>query len=219
MSGSIIAAVQNGDLVEARALLDAGNDIHTRDEHEWTPLNWAAGRGDLEMVQLLIERGADVYRVGRDQRTPYLIALAAGHAKVARFLRSVEARGGDASQSSGREKVYCKAYYLKELRRWPGWAQLDQVAAKAAAAETSQSRELEEEAVVFVHQDFTVTKSMWHGEDVLLGEVTPEWRQFCEQELGFFVPDDIDLIEAENQVETESSVSAHSPEAYGHEAR
>lgn len=181
MGGSIIGAVRAGDLVEARSLLDAGADVHARDEHEWTPLNWAAGRGDLEMVKLLVERGADVYKVGRDQRTPYLIALAAGHAPVARFLRDVERRTGDPSQSSGREKSYCKAYYLRDLRRWHAWPE----------------RSLGDDDVVFIHQDFTVTKSMWHGEDVLWGDVTAEWRQFCAGELGFAVPDDIETIENE----------------------
>ena len=181
MDGSIIGGVRAGDLAGARSLLDAGADVHARDEHEWTALNWAAGRGDLEMVQLLVERGADVYKVGRDQRTPYLIALAAGHAPVARFLRDVERRTGDPSQSSGREKSYCKAYYLRDLRRWPAWREKD----------------LGDDEVVFVHQDFSVTKSMWHGEDVLLGDVTAEWRQFCANELEFAVPDDIEAIENE----------------------
>lgn len=203
MSGSIIGAVRAGDLVEARSLLDAGADVHARDEHEWTPLNWAAGRGDMEMVRLLVERGADVYKVGRDERTPYLIALAAGHAPVARFLRDIERRTGDPSQSSGREKSYCKAYYSRDLRRWPAWSE------KALGADDD---------VVFIHQDFTVTKSMWHGEDVLLGDVTAEWRQFCADELAFAVPDDIEAIENEK---ASAAPSPHAPRdgvAIGQEA-
>ena len=203
MSGSIIGAVCAGDFAQVRALLDSGADVHTRDEHEWTPLNWAAGRGDLERVQLLVERGADVYQVGRDQRTPYLIALAAGHAPVARFLRNVESRGGgDSSQSSQREKTYCKAYYLRELRRFSGWLENSLL---RKTGEASVAPESSDDDVVFIHQDLTVTKSMWQGEDVLFDSVAPGWREFCDKELGFSVPDDIELIERQKPRATESS--------------
>jgi len=209
MSVSIIEAARSGDLVSARALLDAGTDVHARDENEWTPLNWAAGRGDLEMVKLLVDRGADVYRVGRDQRTPYLIALAAGHAPVARFLRAVEAGTGDASQSSLREKSYCKAYYLRDLRRWPEWQQRSTLPSSA----TQSSTDVPDETVVFIHQDFTVTQSMWHEEEVLMAQVTESWRRFCENELAFFVPDDIDVIESEQRASKAETLATESPEA------
>ena len=44
---------------------------------------------------------------------------------------------------------------------------------------------------MYVHQDLTVTRSMWHGEDVLLNEVTPAWRAFCETTLRFEIPEDV----------------------------
>lgn len=39
--------------------------------------------------------------------------------------------------------------------------------------------------MVYLHQDFTVTRSMGHGEDRLLAEPSEEWSRFCEDELGF----------------------------------
>ena len=217
MIGSIISSVQAGDLIAVRALLDAGVDVHTRDEHDWTPLNWAAGRGDLEMVRLLLDRGADVYRVGRDQRTPYLIALAAGHAPVCRLLRDVEAQGGDASQSSRREKAYCKAYYLRDLRRWPDWREPES-ALPLFSESGDPARPSEDDDVVFIHQDFSVTKSMWHGEDVLLADASADFRSFCTNELGFSVPDDVELIEREKPRESGSTRSpSDRQEAFGHE--
>ena len=47
---------------------------------------------------------------------------------------------------------------------------------------------------VFIHQDLTVTRSMWENEDVIFNQISPEWRDFCARELGFKVPDDLDLI-------------------------
>jgi len=41
---------------------------------------------------------------------------------------------------------------------------------------------------VFLHQDLTVTSSMWHNEDVVFDNVTPEWQEFCHTVLNFRVP-------------------------------
>jgi hypothetical protein len=63
--------------------------------------------------------------------------------------------------------------------------------------------------VVFIHQDFTVTKSMWHGEDLLHDDVSADWLQFCASQLGFAVPDDIELIESQKpRVDDGLSVSS-----------
>jgi hypothetical protein len=35
---------------------------------------------------------------------------------------------------------------------------------------------------------------MFHGEQVVLDRVTPDWRAFCATNLGFKVPDDFDLM-------------------------
>src|SRR5262245_42264799 len=86
----LIEEVKAGNLASVRRLIEAGADVNQQDEQGWTPLNWAAGKGKLEIVTLLVNRGADVFKVGRDQRTPYLIALAAGQAETARFLRQAE---------------------------------------------------------------------------------------------------------------------------------
>jgi hypothetical protein len=193
---ALIEAVKAGDTQKADAVLGAGADINAPGtEQEWTALNYAAGKGDLAMVELLLRRGADVFRTGRDKRTPYQIAVAAGHAAVARALAAAEAAaGGDTQRISSRQsetRPYCKAYYLKDLRRFAGWAEsrsnwkTDGENAPAAFADDD---------IVFLHQDLTVTQSMFHNENVLMGKVTPEWRAFCHNELGFKVPDDFDLM-------------------------
>ena len=53
-----------------------------------------------------------------------------------------------------------------------------------------------DDKIVFIHQDFTVTESMWQGENVIFNSVTPEWKEFCAGALAFKVPDDLDLIVA-----------------------
>jgi hypothetical protein len=76
-------------------LLDRGAVIEEQEFLGTTALHWAAMDGSIDMVALLLSRGADPRRVGRkfDARgqTPVDLALARGHHAVARLL---EERGG-----------------------------------------------------------------------------------------------------------------------------
>ncbi|NXX11326.1 PP16A phosphatase, partial [Podargus strigoides] len=58
-----------GDVVTV--LLDAGADVNARDGELWTPLHAAATCGHLCLVQLLIQRGADLLAVNSDGNMPY----------------------------------------------------------------------------------------------------------------------------------------------------
>lgn len=190
----LINAVKNGELALLKELLEDSVDINEQDEHGWTPLNWAAGKGDLEAVQLLLDKGADISKVGRDQRTPYMIALAAAKVEVARVLRAAEAKAG--GEQSGRpERQYCKAYELAALRQFPDWKENNTNGTENGnGAANGFDQQFAEDDIVFLHQDFTVTRSMWHNEDVMFDQASPEWKEFCTNVLEFKVPDDLDLI-------------------------
>jgi len=88
----LIEAVKANNLASVKEFIESGADLNQQDEQGWTPLSWAAGKGNPEIVGLLIERGADPLKVGRDRRTPYKIALAAGNAEVAMLLRNAEVK-------------------------------------------------------------------------------------------------------------------------------
>ena len=89
----VVAAAGRGDLVTVRALVDEKPDwMHTVGSHGRTMLWEAAHRGKLEMVQFLVERGADVnicgchYTPHRVEISPYCIAKLARRDKVAAYL-------------------------------------------------------------------------------------------------------------------------------------
>ena len=193
----LIEAVRNGEAARVKEMIESGSDIDEPGEQGWTPLNWAAGKGNLEMVTLLVQNGANVFKTGRDQRTPYMIALAAGHAEVVKFLRQAEDSSTAAEKPERQVRIYCKAYHLKELRQFKDWTE-NRINWKAAtdADDTTGEAEFTDDSIVFLHQDYIVTESIWANENVIFNNVTPEWRDFCTSVLGFAVPDDLDLIVA-----------------------
>ena len=191
---SLIKAARDGDRETIRSLVEKGVDVNATDEQGWTPLNWAAGGGDVETIQLLLEAGASITNTGRDKRSPYMIALAAGNADAARLL--ADKAGVNAGPA---ERPYCKAYYLDDLRRFRGWGDVEALwlQNKGSAEGLDHSGEEADrvrEDIVFLHHDFTVTESMWHGEDIILDRVSPDWRDFCMRELGFSPPDELEIV-------------------------
>ena len=199
MNQELIEAAKSGDVGEVEKLLNSGVDANHCDEQGWTALNFAAGKGDLNMVKLLVERGADPFKVGRDNRTPYMIALAAGRVNVVRYLREAEDRiDPEKARTFRPERIYCKAYHLKDLRQFPGWSEsrINWKQKGDLKEEASDEGEFPDEKVVFIHQDFTVTESVWHNERVIFNQVSENWSEFCSSSLGFSVPSDLDLIVA-----------------------
>lgn len=207
--------VKAGDLEQIKKLLDSGVDVNEGDEQGWTPLNWAAGKGNVEILSLLVEKGADVLKVGRDLRTPRMIALAAGHVDAVRFLQDVEDRSSR-GKPERTEREYCKAYHLRVLRQFKGWSEdrvnwTDNTDVNESGNGHNPQVGFQDEDVVFLHHDLTVTRSMWHNENVIYGQVTPEWQDFCANTLGFKVPDDLDLIVSlKDTNQSEANGSAHS---------
>lgn len=78
-------------------------------------------------------------------------------------------------------RKYCKAYHLRDLRQFSGWAEQC----------VGNDQELSDDSVVYLWDDFTVVKSPIQKEGELLTQVTPEWQDFCAQVLKFEVPTDL----------------------------
>lgn len=101
----LLDAVRRGDLAGVRAALDAGVPVDTPFRYERTALSFAAARGNLEIVKLLVERGADPAR--KDSfygATPVSWAINEGHVAIVRlFLERGAAAGPELLQTGARE--------------------------------------------------------------------------------------------------------------------
>ena len=88
------AACEQGNLLTVGFLIDSGADINLQgvDYKGSAPLNRAAYRGHLEIVKLLLDRGADTAVFDEDGDTPLMNAIYDGHIEVARILLD---RGAD----------------------------------------------------------------------------------------------------------------------------
>lgn len=79
---------------------------------------------------------------------------------------------------------YSKAYYLKDLRAFPGWSEPTR----------PDAAELSDDTVVYLQDNYTVVLDCYEEEDYLFNQVSPEWRQFCEQKLEFAIPEDLRFL-------------------------
>jgi hypothetical protein len=74
---------------------------------------------------------------------------------------------------------YCKAYPLGRLRAYAAWTESD------------ASRALSDDAIVYLHDSYTVTDGIFLDDHVLFAQLTPDWKTFCATALEFEIPADI----------------------------
>ena len=92
-------AVGSGDIATLQRLLADGHDINARDGYGQTALMRAAHAGRRQAVAWLIERGANLDCTAKYHLSALMLAVVAGHARVARLLA---AAGADTTiQGSG----------------------------------------------------------------------------------------------------------------------
>jgi hypothetical protein len=78
------------------------------------------------------------------------------------------------------ERPYCRAYQLRDVRRFAGWTE-----PVPAEAETPTADLLSDDSVVFLHRDCSVTRTIWPREAILFAGGSEEWLRFCRDTLQF----------------------------------
>jgi ankyrin repeat protein len=87
-TAGLVEAVKAGDLARVQKLLQDNPKLINQKDASFsaTPLHYAALKGNLEMVQLLVSRGADLKAVNRDGETPLQVARRGGKTGVVAVL-------------------------------------------------------------------------------------------------------------------------------------
>ena len=79
-------AVYEGDVAEARRLLDDGADVSLANNYGATAMGLAAEVGDTDMLKLLLEAGADADSPNADGQTALLAVARTGNVEAAQLL-------------------------------------------------------------------------------------------------------------------------------------
>jgi hypothetical protein len=85
---------------------------------------------------------------------------------------------------------YCKAYPVERLREFSGWSENFQNIRKDKKQVDGREVERQPEDVMFLYlqENYVVTDGIFIDENVIFDSVTPEWVDYCHNNLQFEVP-------------------------------
>lgn len=81
---------------------------------------------------------------------------------------------------------YCKAYLAKQFRQFEQWHE-NAIEQQIEDGQSSQVF-LQDDDVLYLQENYTVTYGIFQDEQIVFNQVTPEWQQFCQAVLKFEVP-------------------------------
>jgi hypothetical protein len=86
--------------------------------------------------------------------------------------------------------AYCQAFQIKQLREFEDWhADLSGLRREVEGSDDPDvQRELTEDDVLYLQENFVVTDGIYKDEDVVFSEVTERWKAFCRERLQFEIP-------------------------------
>jgi uncharacterized protein len=95
---ALFYAIEKNNLVYAQKVLGMNFDPNLHHDNGYTPLAYAAMRGSLPMIELLLRNGSDPTQATKEGDTAVELALRFGHAEVADALKQARraASGGAA---------------------------------------------------------------------------------------------------------------------------
>ena len=85
---ALFYAIEKNNLVYAQKVLGMNFDPNLHHDNGYTPLAYAAMRGSLPMIELLLRNGADPIQTTKEGDSPVELALRFGHAEVADGLKA-----------------------------------------------------------------------------------------------------------------------------------
>lgn len=102
-------AIEKGNLVYAQKVISMEFDANLHHENGYTPLAYAAMKGNPQMVELFLRNGANPAMTTREGDTPVELALRFGHADVADILKKarqeIESRSAEGAPPAPQQSV------------------------------------------------------------------------------------------------------------------
>lgn len=87
---------------------------------------------------------------------------------------------------------YCKAYLLKQLRQFHQWTErienIRKDKTQVDGNEVDSDRELTDNYIFYLQESYIVTDGIFLDKNIIFDDVTPEWKTFCTNTLGFEIP-------------------------------
>src|SRR4051812_25168739 len=87
---------------------------------------------------------------------------------------------------------YCKAYPITRFREYKGWTEKAENTRKEKKVvdgkEVEAERQLTDKDHLYLQGNYVVTDGVFLDENIIFGDVTPEWKDFCTHTLKFEVP-------------------------------
>jgi ankyrin repeat protein len=96
---ALFYAIEKTNLVYAQKVLAMNFEPNLLHDNGYTPLAYAAMRGNVPMIELLLRNGADPAQTTTDGDSPVEIALRFGHSEAADLLKDAR-RAATAQQSA-----------------------------------------------------------------------------------------------------------------------
>ena len=99
-------AIEKDNLVYAQKVLSMNFDPNVLSDNGYTPLQYAAMRGNTEMVELFIRNGANVATLSKDGESAVELALKMGHGATADVIKKArqEALAQEEAAKAGKKK-------------------------------------------------------------------------------------------------------------------
>jgi ankyrin repeat protein len=108
-------AAYNGDLEKVKEIIEMDpNEINVKDRLDFTPLHLASGKGHSEIVEFLLNHGADIESEMFDRETPLLVAARfAGHDGKYETIKTLLEHGAKVNHKDkhGRTALHYAAMY------------------------------------------------------------------------------------------------------------
>ena len=87
---------------------------------------------------------------------------------------------------------YCKALPVRRFREFSGWIERSENVRKdkqqVDGKEVEIQRALTDDDILYIQENYTVTDGIFIDENVIFDTPTPEWVDFCTNDLGFRLP-------------------------------